>query len=179
MKKALIAILFLLSLTTYAQITKGNWMMGGSGSFGNYKSTTGNSIGDSTNISIAPQIGYFLIDKLAIGTSGSFTYIFPTGDTKIYTPYTLSPFLRYYYLKVEKDTNIFSEVSYEIMRFTTSFDYATNADKFKFKTGAVFFLTNSVGIEVALNYANQKTNKDYTNRAIYLDVGFQIHLEKK
>ena len=40
-------------------------------------------------------------------------------------------------------------------------------------------MNSSVGIEVALNYSTQKLNPNIENRSIYLNVGFQIHLEKE
>jgi hypothetical protein len=166
----------LVALISNAQITKRNWMMGGSASFGSSKSISGEISNKSTGFSFYPNVGYFLIDKLAIGTSGQFNYTFPSGNEKIYHSYTISPFIRYYFLEKEKTMNIFSEASYEIIRNSHS---DSKADKLHLKAGAVFFLNSSVGLEVALNYLNQKTNENYQVRGVYLDVGFQIHLEKK
>lgn len=174
--KILFLTTFFLTITSNAQITKGNWMMGGSANFGNYKTTSGGSSDESTNLNLYPNIGYFVIDKLALGTSGQFNYTIPkSNENKSSISYGFSPFARYYFLEKEKSINIFSEVSYEILRNNL---YNSKVDKFKIKAGTVFFLNSSVGIEVALNYSNQKTNTDYQNRAIYLDVGFQIHLER-
>ena len=167
---------FFFTITSNAQITKGNWMMGGGASFGNYKNTSGTSSAESTSIGLYPNVGYFAIDKLSVGASGEFTYIFDKGDTKTISSNSIAPFIRYYFLNNEKTINIFSEASYQIIRMNHS-DF--KADKFKIKAGTVFFLNSSVGLEVALNYSNQKTNTDNQNRAIYLDIGFQIHLERK
>jgi hypothetical protein len=52
-------------------------------------------------------------------------------------------------------------------------------NNFKIKAGAVYFLNSSVGLEASLNYLNQKSNNDSTNNAVFLGVGFQIHLEKE
>jgi hypothetical protein len=52
-------------------------------------------------------------------------------------------------------------------------------ENFNVKAGAVYFLNSSVGLEVALNYLNQKTTGDIKNRAVFLGIGFQIHLEKE
>jgi hypothetical protein len=174
--KILFVATIFIALSSNAQITKGNWMMGGGASFGNFKTTNGDSSGNSTNISLFPNIGYFLIDKLSIGTSGQYTYIFEKGDEKTYNSNSIAPFIRYYFLNNEKTINVFSEASYQIMRMSHS---DLKADKFKFKAGTVFFVNSVVGIEIALNYSNQKTNQNFENRAIYLDVGFQIHLERK
>ena len=174
--KNLIAITLFFTILSNAQITKGNWMMGGSGSFGNYKTTSEGISNELTSLSIYPNIGYFVTDKLALGTSGQLSYIVPKSNQEAKPSYGISPFVRYYVLEKEKSINIFSEISYETLRNSLS---NLKADKFKIKAGTVFFVNSSVGIEVALNYYNQKTNDDYQNRGIYLDVGFQIHLERK
>jgi Outer membrane protein beta-barrel domain len=171
----LIAVLFI-AFASNAQITKGNWMMGGSASFGNSKTTIGEISGESTGFGLSPNVGYFIIDKLAIGTSGQFSYSFPSGNQRTIHSYTISPFVRYYFLEKEKQINIFSEAGYEIMRISNG---DSKSDKLHLKAGAVFFLNSSVGLEVALNYSNQKTNDNYQVRNIYLGVGFQIHLERE
>lgn len=170
-----IATLFV-AINSNAQINKGNWMMGGTGSFGNFKTTDGESNSESTTIAISPNIGYFFIDKLSIGIAGQFNYTFPKGDSKTISSNNISPFIRYYFLEKEKQINFFSEARYEIIRMSNS-DF--KADTFLIKAGTVFFVNSSVGIEVALNYSTQKSNQNFENRAIYLNVGFQIHLEKE
>lgn len=174
--KILFIATLLITFTSNAQIDKGNWLMGGSGSFGNYKIRNGDDSFKSTQIAINPNIGYFIIDKLAFGISAQLNFSFYTDGSPTYKSYNISPFLRYYFFENEKKINIFSEVNYEILRINND---VLKQDKFKLKAGAVIFLNSSVGIEVALNYSKQKTNQDYENRAIYLDVGFQIHLERE
>jgi hypothetical protein len=174
--KILFLATLLITFASNAQIDKGNWMMGGSGSFGNYKITNGDDSFSTTQIGINPNIGYFIIDKLAFGALAQVNFSFYSGGKPTYSSNAISPFVRYYFLENEKKINIFSEASYEILRINHN---EMKQDRFKLKAGAVFFLNSSVGIEVALNYSKQKTNQDYENRAIYLDVGFQIHLERE
>jgi hypothetical protein len=176
--KIILRLTILIAFTSNAQIDKGNWMMGGTAGFGSYKTTGGGSSSESsTSLGIAPNIGYFFIDKLAIGTAGQFTYHFPKKDgDRTISSNNIAPFIRYYFLQKEKEINIFSEVRYEIMRMSHSDD---KADTFLIKAGTVFFVNSSVGIEVALNYRTQKTNQNFDNRGIYLNVGFQIHLERE
>ncbi|MEZ7500471.1 hypothetical protein QO200_17220 [Flavobacterium sp. Arc3] len=176
--KILFIATLLVTFASNAQIDKGNWMMGGTAGFGSYKTIAGGSSSESsTSLGIAPNIGYFFIDKLAIGTAGQFTYHFPKKDgTRTISSNNIAPFIRYYFLQKEKEINIFSEVRYEIMRMNHS-DY--KADTFLIKAGTVFFVNSSVGIEVALNYSTQKTTQNFDNRGIFLNVGFQIHLERE
>lgn len=174
--KILFIATLLVTFASNAQIDKGNWMMGGSGAIGNFKTTSGESSTTNTSITISPNIGYFFIDKLAIGLAGKYTYIFPKGGDHTISSNNVSPFIRYYFLEKEKQINIFSEARYEIIRMNHS---DIKADEFLIKAGTVFFVNSSVGIEVALNYSTQKTSQNFENRAIYLNVSFQIHLERE
>ena len=70
-------ILFFTSLS-YSQITKNNWLVGGSG---NFKTTKTEKLSDGTKpyddrtiFSFSPNVGYFFYDKLAGGISLSYTY---------------------------------------------------------------------------------------------------------
>lgn len=164
--------------TLTAQITKSNWMVGGDATFLSNKTDYGTSVSKTTSFSINPNIGYFIIDKLAVGASVKLAYIFESNANTSNNSfnYGIGPFVRYYFLETEKPLNIFSEVSYNIERIN---NIDSKIDSFKIKAGAVYFLNNSVGIEVALNYLNQKNNTDIKNNAIFLGVGFQIHLEKE
>ena len=169
-KILLVATLFV-AFTSNAQIEKGNWMMGGGANFGNYKSTSGGVKVESTGIGVYPNIGYFVIDKLALGASAELGF---SNATK--TSYGISPFIRYYILEKDKTFNFFSEASYGISRIINS-NY--KSQKLNLKAGTVFFLNSSVGIEAALNYSTNKYSQDSHNEAFYLLIGFQIHLEKK
>jgi hypothetical protein len=178
----LIAII-LFSLASNAQITKGNWMMGGAAAFSHNKNTIYGKTSEGTVLSIAPNVGYFFIDKLAVGTSGRLTYtIAKNGDNLSdtnYFNYGIGPFVRYYFLEKEKPLNIFSEISYGFEKINQT---DTNLENFNAKVGAVYFLNNSVGIEVALNYLSQKFDdgmQNGTNNNLFLGIGFQIHLEKE
>jgi hypothetical protein len=161
----LVATLFF-ALCANAQIDKGNWMMGGSASFSNFKDVNnGTIISESTSLYINPNIGYFVIDKLAIGSNVGFLYFFPKGDVKVSTSYNISPFIRYYFLEKEKPINIFSEAGYGIELNSLSNNVG---QRLNLKAGAVYFLNSSVGLEVALNYKNVKNNfNDLQNRGIY------------
>ncbi len=168
----LLVTFLLFSLASNAQIEKGNWMMGGSGSFSNTKIKLNEFSQNVTNIYIAPNVGYFIIDKMNIGASVQSQF----SNTLSGPIYGLSPYVRYYFLENEKQINIFSEVSYGFQKQTHT---TSNLETFNLKAGTVFFLNSSVGLEVALNYTDSKTNLDYQSKAFILGVGFQIYLEKK
>jgi hypothetical protein len=167
----LIAVLFI-AFASNAQITKGNWMMGGSASFGSgYSTINGIDSTVSTGFSIFPDVGYFVIDKLAVGANTNLQFL----PSNIF--YGFGPFIRYYFLEKEKPINVFSEVNYGIQGSNHSNDKIHN---FNIKAGGVYFLNSSVGLEVALKYAKQMTTSiDYQTRGVSLNVGFQIHLERE
>ena len=166
-----IATLFV-AFTSNAQIEKGNWMMGGSGSFGSYKTQSLGLEEKGTYLNLYPNIGYFFIDKLVVGANALLN-----AQRRLDTGFGIGPYIRYYYLEKEKTINVFSELSYYFQ--TSDGKYSAKFETFNIKAGTVFFLNSSVGIEIALNYSNKKSNQDYQSNGIYLGAGFQIHLEKK
>ena len=170
--KILIVTILFFSIVSSAQISKGIWMMGGSGSISNYKNTSNSLSQEGTNFNLFPNIGYFFIDKLATGASAQISLT----TSSIGTVYGLTPFIRYYFLEKDKSINIFSEVSYGLQKQTNNNSAFQN---FNVKTGTVFFLNNTVGVELTINYSKSKTNFNSQNRTISLGAGFQIHLEKR
>ncbi len=187
MKKTtvLIIAIILFSLNGIAQITKGNWMVGGSTSYtkSEYNQDNTPSIITITNsINLSPNVGYFFIDKLCIGT----IYQYSSSISKIesgkrtYKSNNIGPFIRYYILKPEKVTNIFLETSYNFSTVKDNKNTILNS-----KLGVVYFLNSSIGFELALNYSINKyvydseLISDSTSKNLLLGLGFQIHLEKE
>lgn len=166
----LVATIFF-AMSSNAQITKGNWLMGGSGSLSNYKDTFNGIRQEGTNFSLFPNIGYFFVDNLSAGALMQVSF----SSSYSGTVYGLSPFIRYYFLDTDKSINVFSEVSYGFQKQTST---NSNFEKFNIKAGTVFFLNNTIGLELALNYSQSKTSFDNQNRTISFVAGFQIHLER-
>lgn len=174
--KLYLLVIILFSIISNAQIIKGNWMMGGAASFSHNKRTDYTGTSELTSLDVTPNVGYFFIDKLAVGASAIFRYVITDENNNF--NYGIGPFVRYYFLEKEKPLNIFSEVSYGFEKVNNG---NPKIENFNVKAGVVYFLNSSVGIEAALNYLNQKYSDamyNGTNNSIYLGVGFQIHLEK-
>lgn len=162
------------TVTTNAQITKGNWMFGGDATFYSFiTEREEQETSRSTSITVNPNINYFVIDKLAVGLK------IGTSFNKNNTSLGISPVARYYFLDTDKIFNIFTEAS---------FGYGINIPKerdsysstgFTTKLGGVVFLNQSVGLEFGINY---RRGKDGLNNNIYNTIkvafGLQIHLEK-
>ena len=172
----------LFSLTANAQITKGYWMVGGSGSF---KTTTTETINtgsksEYTILEISPNIGYFFADKIAGGINTNFYYNPYEGASNI--GYGVGPFLKYYFLDTEKLVNVFVEASYLYFENTNKSDVGgftrSPNNSYGLKAGPVVYFNDSVALELALEYSRVNINKTVIENNFLISVGFQIHLIK-
>ena len=166
------------TLTTNAQITKGNWMFGGDIAFSYSKSKPKSIVNSKTfDMNLSPNVGYFFWDKFAVGTKINYTFSQSKSDsgTSKFERLLVSPFVRYYFLETEKPINFFLESAYRFAILNEN-----NSTEFSVKGGAAIFLNSSVAFEIALEYLNSNTNTAYVGlNTILLGFGVQIHLEKK
>lgn len=187
--KTLFFATLLFTMTTNAQITKGNWMVGGDASFSSSSYKTKNQNGldvtSTTNdIIINPNIGYFFMDKLVAGTSlGINSHKFSSSSTGgTVKDYSFGPFVRYYFMKPDKRVNILAQVSY-FYGINNNTAGESKSTGYNFKTGPVVFLNSSVGIEFLLEYNSLKYpgfgyNAFETKNTFQVGLGLQIHLKK-
>lgn len=188
MKKLLVVIpLFLLFFgKANAQITEGNWMVGGSASFSHSKYE---SFGDfpskskSSGMELNANLGYFVIDNFAVGVSPYFGFSNPEGSNNSSTAYGIGPFARYYFLPSDKMINVFSQAGYRYgIGYAQGKKTGTN-NNFDIKAGVVMLFNSSVGLEFTAGY-NIYNNKSARGNSrvrgdnFILGLGFQIHLEK-
>lgn len=180
--KLLFVAALLFSLSSNAQITKGNWMAGGMGNFTSYKSSYEyNNIEvtqTGSGVQISPNIGYFIKDKLVVGTAMSFNFSNPSGKNNNGHGYGISPFLRYYFLKPEKMINFFSQISYGFSEGKSESGGYNKSNGYDIKVGPAIFLNSSVALEFTLDYSASKYNDNSKANYLTLGIGFQIHLEK-
>src|SRR5262245_31900026 len=115
MKKVLFATFLLVSSKAmFAQVDQGQWMVGGSAGF-DHASQGDNKM---TTISLAPNLGYFVINQLAVGLRPEFSYHKTktktiTGTaTSSSTDWSLAPFVRYYFMPSGEKINVFGDASY-------------------------------------------------------------------
>ena len=178
MKKNILILSILLFTTICAnsQITKGNWMVGGSGDYTN--ETVTSDTGNKTKykvITIKPNVGYFIMDKFAIG--GTLNYM----NQGSFNTYGIGLFSRYYFLEPEKIFNLYAQIhyDYDINVSDVTFTSRTRYTQFY---GAIMglevFLNNSVGLEFSLQYEKGILN-DANSETFKAVIGFQIHLERK
>ncbi len=178
--------------TANGQITQGNWLVGGTGSFltskNSYTSPTFSSTSDRLDIKISPNVGYFVIDKLGVGVKTSFSKnkeeVTTTGGLQTnVNRLEFGPFARYYFLDVEKQYNVLADISYQygFYWFTPT---KGNINTISANAGTVIFFNSSVGLEFLVGYYNRKEiieqgGEFITNQSgLQIGIGFQIHLER-
>jgi hypothetical protein len=198
MKISLLLLSFVtITLAGNGQITKGNWLVGGSANFSSTNVEVKTSTGIITNYqvkySLAPNIGYFIIDKLAAGMKAGLTYDdahyaaeVGGGYSKI-TWFDFGPFLRYYYLGTDKRINVFTEANYSFGVGSTHPGKATRYG-YSFNAGPVVYFNSSVGIEFTIGYRSTKNtnigidvnNQDIStkSKSVQVGIGLQVHLER-
>lgn len=174
----------LCTISANAQITKGNWMVGGNGSFKNYKTTYLDNFTQITQagyaLDLSPNVGYFVVDNFSIGGIVSFSFNNPSGSSNNSLSFGLAPFVRYYFRKSDKIINPFLQGSYSFNRskIQSGGGYYKSSE-YSLKGGSAFFLNSSVALEITIEYnssINNVNNNQYDN--FTTGIGLQIHLEK-
>jgi len=193
----LLSLSFLFTSYSFGQLDRGTFLLGGNGSFYNYNGeyiSTGNTYKTKTSeIKINSSIGYFPIDKFAVGIRPSYyfrkgkTYINNTrvGDFGSNTQFLIGPFARYYFLDKEKQINILADVYYLFGSNSSPLPPETSGqnNEFSISTGIEAFFNSTVGIELLLGYKikneNIKGTTGYTDKkkGFNIGIGFQIHLQ--
>ncbi len=173
---AAVALLAMIGYTAKAQVTQGSFLAGGSLSFSSEKYSEGGTA--KNRLTIAPNAGYFFIDKLAGGLKTSFSSYKADGDS--YTNFAAGPFARYYFLPVEKKTNVLLEGSFLFGSEKYDGFEAEGKTQIGIAAGPAFFLNQFVAVEALLGWQSVKHKDDagrYNNFG--LSIGFQVHLSGK
>lgn len=184
MKKLTFVVIFLGFLfISKAQITKGNWLVGGNGNF-----SIINVLDETTHyLQLSPNIGYFFFYKFAAGIKPSYVYSFgkSEGTSAIAknSGFYLGPFARYYFLSTDKPYNILLEANYQhgwekkADRYTTT-NYSLN--NFSFAAGPAIYFNSSVGLELLVGYVQSKyVGETFHDSRLQVGIGLQVHLERE
>ncbi|WP_042721180.1 outer membrane protein [Flavobacterium sp. B17] len=205
MKKLLLAGAVALFGLSNAQMTKGDWVISGDTGVGFNNVTTTVKVGDQSvdgpkvnTFSISPSVGYFVIDKLAVGIelgyinattkyqglkskTSSFS-VMPTATYYFTNSSKLVPFLGagigYASVKNSGETNF--------MGLIASSETTTDGLAWKVKGGVTYMATQSLGINLGVSYdqfSNKETimNTDVkTNvKTFGVNVGFSYFIKAK
>ncbi|MFZ6026006.1 MAG: hypothetical protein ACOYVG_16320 [Bacteroidota bacterium] len=194
MKTFLLLLLFSSAFQSFGQLTKNNWLVGGSGSLFSYNEKytypTINGTAKYTSIDLSASVGYFFIDKFSGGLrpylsiyKGSSSGGGSANNLKL----AIGPFVRYYFLKEDKQFNILTDASYQIgiNQEKNGGQPKGKFNTFLLMTGAEIFFNSSVGLEFLIGYKHQIASYDnspsaYTSdkKGFQTSIGFQFHLEK-
>ena len=162
-----------------AQLTKGNWLVGGNGYLSSQSQNLRGVNVKGSNLRLSPNVGYFIADKFAGGARINFEInkLRYPGVVDNSTRYGIGPFLRYYLLNSEKRVNILTEGYYQYSRISSGNSYSID-NTWRISAGPVIYFNSSVGLEFTLNYEYLKRPETDTDiNTFFLGIGFQIHLE--
>lgn len=195
----LCSVVFLYYGTT-AQLTKKNWLVGGSGSFysynENYSTGSFNQMAKYTSIDMAAPVGYFFIDKVAAGLRPNFSSYkgkvvsASTGSGGSTNSYrlTIGPFARYYFLNANNPFNILADITYQLgyLQQLGALHEKGKNNTFSFMLGPEFFFNSTAGIEILIGYSQKTLSIENSPGAFsniqngfQVSVGFTLHLEKE
>ncbi|MCS3528786.1 outer membrane protein [Chryseobacterium sp. JUb7] len=205
MKKLLLAGAVALFGLSNAQMTKGDWVVSGNTGLGFNNVSTTIKVGDQSvdgpkvnTFSISPSVGYFVIDKLAVGIELGYVNattkyqgaksktsnfsVMPTATYYFTNSSKLVPFLGagigYASVKNSNDANFMGSV--------VSSETTTDGLAWKVKGGVTYMATQSLGINLGVSYdqfSNKETimNTDVkTNvKTFGVNVGFSYFIKAK
>ncbi|MES2893192.1 MAG: outer membrane beta-barrel protein [Bacteroidota bacterium] len=188
MKTFLLSFFLLcLSIPGYTQTTKGNFLVGGKINFESVKDKNYYSPDyASTNFIFSPNIGYFIVDNIAGGFRldlGAYN----SGNRLVETRYrttSISPFLRCYFLPVQRKVNAFLDAGYLYQktrwRNLQSPEYVEKSHGFSIMAGPAIFLSKQIAVEFTVGFKHTKLNAFEATRSNTFNsgVGLQIHLGK-
>ncbi|MBS1556987.1 MAG: autotransporter domain-containing protein [Bacteroidetes bacterium] len=194
MKKIIVFAFTLLSTASFAQFSKGSILLGGtvSADFTTNKTIAGSTTttNSSTNsFSISPNVGYFVIDNLAVGGALLFgtTSLKYDGSlrSEVGNSLVLQPFGRYYFDRFYAQASI-GFGSYKNDDTNGSGVTTTvKGDVFNWSLagGYVFLLNDHVGLEPQIGYGSQSKSPDRSNittrdAGLFLRLGIQVYLTK-
>jgi len=175
----------------HAQLNKGQWLVGGSAGFTATNHSVDNGSTKTTNLQLNPGVGYFVINKLAVGVRAGVIFgheldnygtprnTFETNTTGL----SVTPYLRYYFLPKTNKINLLGDISYsninsKITSATADAPNSTsksNGHAFTFAAGPAFFINRHIALEITASYELYKID-NYDQNIFMLNAGFQIHL---
>jgi hypothetical protein len=180
-----------LSFVSYSQLESRNWLLGGSGNVFNYtdKFTSTNQptvTGKLIEINLSGNVGYFPLDKFAVGIRPGISSIKSRGlnsasggqeSISIYA----GPFARYYFLDIEKQFNILVDGTYQFGQYSNRIGKGVIRNA-AIMVGPEIFFNSSAGLEILIGYLYQRKSLDAQpsfidiRNGLSVSVGFQLHL---
>lgn len=203
----LIILLFLYSYTLSAQTSQGSFLVGGNVLL-DYSETSTDNNGNQRELSIGltPKVGFFVTNKLCLGTAINLSFSKIKYTDVIGGDYDLDgkssgvgPFIRYYFpinklFIITEASYTFNKIKSEVRFFdeasgTNFYIYKDELTKeFTLSSGLGIFLSQNTSLEFLLSYRNTDYHSEYENgyilsdskrNSLYLSIGFQIYIPRK
>lgn len=173
MKKMFFALLIgsLLIITANAQTEKGDCMVGGGFRLNTSK--------NNTEIAFTPNVGFFIINDLALGGNLVLDYT-KSGDNK-FTSFGIGPFARYCFPGVKVRPILQANFNY----LSTKSKIGTNASStntginYFLGGGAAIFISDQVSLDFLMGYDHTKYKDFDGSGGFALTIGFQVYLHKR
>ncbi|MBC3758630.1 outer membrane beta-barrel protein [Hyunsoonleella sp. SJ7] len=182
MKKAVLIIVLLFTVSAFCQTEKGNFIVGGSSnfSFTSSKSKIKTNSQDldgpqATNVSFGPAGGFFVINNLALGLQAPISFEKSTEDLNgsgsvevKSTSFAVSPFVRYYFSK--SSIKPFLQGTIGLGRVKSQFEsngngFSNSESKsnlflYGFDGGVAIFINESISINLGVGYLSSSSKPD-------------------
>ncbi|MGE8552646.1 MAG: OmpW family outer membrane protein [Chryseobacterium jejuense] len=213
MKKLLLAGAVALFGLSNAQMTKGDWVISGNTGMGFNNNTTTVKTGSHSvdgpkvnTFSITPSVGYFVIDKLAVGidlgyvntstkyqglksTNSTFS-VMPTATYYFTNSSKLVPFLGagIGYASNKTKYTFYNDINNEGVDLSLMRDTETTTDglAWKVKGGVTYMATSSLGINLGISYDQFSSKETVMNtefktniKTFGVNVGFSYFIKGK
>lgn len=151
-------------------VNSGAWMLGGSLGFNSIK--TDGDDNSETYFNISPNVGYYIINNLAIGARINYLSYSYDGDSE--SQFGFGPWARLYVVN-----SLFAQVGVDFG--STGMDFFSlladeGSSTLNFGIGYSWFLNNSVAIEPQLQYSIYSGDED-SFLADYTKFGFNIGVQ--
>ncbi|MEQ1747041.1 MAG: outer membrane beta-barrel protein [Saprospiraceae bacterium] len=140
---SLAAFLCLLGTSLSAQTQTGSIMIGGNAGFSSSDGTT--------SIEIAPSLGFFVMDQLAVG--GTISFANTSSDLADATGIGIGPFVRYYFMG-EGSARVFAQGNFDWISLKVGDADAVTGTAFGGGAGVSIFLNDHVAIDGLVGYTS-------------------------
>jgi opacity protein-like surface antigen len=173
MKKLItcLVIASVFTVTASAQTEKEDWMVGGDFRL--------NTTKNNTEIASAPNVGYFIINNLAVGGNIIVDYT-KLNDDK-FTNFGIGPFIRYYFTQANVRPFFHGSMNYlsSKAKFGNNTSSTNSGFSFFLGGGAAIFLSDQVSLDLMMGYNHTKYKDIDGSGGFALSLGFQVYLHKK
>jgi outer membrane protein len=193
LKSICILVVTFFVTTTFAQTSKGKFLLSGSSSFSitttadKWKSDNGDGVNDRTTaVSLTPMAGFFVIKNLAVGlelqVGLSSTKKDEPADKTMVTTFTAAPFARYYFGAGKIKPYGHVSIGGGTRKYKSDpVTGATTTDKngimtFQVGGGIGIFLNDNVSLDLGLNYSYYSTKAKENNDPNYKNIDGTIGL---